>query len=415
MNVEIVASGTELLLGEIVDTNSAYIARSLREIGANVFFKTVVGDNLDRMASVLEIALNRSDQVIITGGLGPTADDITRDAIAKVTQRPLQLDEYQLERIEAMFARWGRDTEVGENNRRQAYLPQGAIGVDNPVGTAPGFIIEEPHGTIIALPGVPREMKHLMQTEVIPYLRTRIAEPAIIVAKNLRTVGIGESSIDSALGELMLRSNPTVGLAAHAGQTDIRITAKAPNETEAQRLIAEVEAEVRQRMDDYVYGEAEETVEEVAIGFLRQRCWRLALLETNTLGDIASRIEAVPGAEDLLTQHIIWKDDNPHELAMLDLPRELADSAYTLDGAKVIAQALRDKTDADIALAILGTTGADEGVYGSQTGQTFLGMALRDGVEQQDFLFGGVEKTARRWIGNRTLDWLRRVARDGHL
>jgi len=207
MNAEIVATGTELLLGELVDTNSAYIARRLREIGVNVYFKTTVGDNLERIARVLDIALSRADVVITTGGLGPTVDDVTREAVARVTGCPLELDERQLKRIEAMFARWGR--QMGTNNRRQAYLPHGCIPIDNPVGTAPGSIVETPRGTIISIPGVPREMEYLMEHAVLPYLRSRLARPEVIIAKVLRTVGIGESAIDERLDDLMHLSNPT--------------------------------------------------------------------------------------------------------------------------------------------------------------------------------------------------------------
>ena len=195
MNAEIITSGTELLLGETVDTNSTYIARALRDVGVNLYFKTSVGDNVDRMAMVLRQALDRSDVVIVTGGLGPTVDDVTREAVAQTTGRALVVYPECMAHIEALFARWGR--QVSENNRRQAYLPAGSIAIENPVGTAPGFILETEDGTIIALPGVPREMERLMQDTVLPYLRAHTdGEPVMIKARVLRTVGQGESWID---------------------------------------------------------------------------------------------------------------------------------------------------------------------------------------------------------------------------
>jgi len=177
----------------------------------NLYYKTSVGDNVERMALVLRQGLERSDVIITTGGLGPTVDDVTREAVALATGRELVLYPECLAAIEAIFARWGR--QVGENNRRQAYLPAGAIPIMNPVGTAPGFIVETEKGTIISLPGVPREMQHLMQTAVIPYLKQRLgAQQAIIKAKNLRTVGLGESWIDERIDAQMRLANPTVGL-----------------------------------------------------------------------------------------------------------------------------------------------------------------------------------------------------------
>ena len=219
MNAEIITSGTELLLGETVDTNSAYIARALRDIGVNLYFKTSVGDNVERMALALRQALARADVVIITGGLGPTVDDVTREAVTQATGRELALYPECMAQIETIFARWGRV--VGENNKRQAYLPAGAIPIQNPVGTAPGFILETAEGTIIALPGVPREMERLMGDAVLPYLSGRLgAGGNIIKARTLRTVALGESWIDERIDAQMRCANPdgrTGGSFRHRG------------------------------------------------------------------------------------------------------------------------------------------------------------------------------------------------------
>ena len=239
MQAEIVTIGTELLLGKIVDTNAAYIARQLATIGLDLYYKTTVGDNEGRITLVLQQSLARSDVVITSGGLGPTVDDVTRQAVARAAGQELVLDEKLLAQIEARFARHGFT--MSENNRRQAYIPQGAIPIENPVGTAPAFIVETEQGLIVSLPGVPRELKHLMETRVIPFLREKLQTGQLIIkSKTLRTCGIGESTVDSRIGDLMRSSNPTVGLAAHPGQTDVRITAKAENEAQADRLIAEM-------------------------------------------------------------------------------------------------------------------------------------------------------------------------------
>ena len=408
MNAEIVATGTELLLGELVDTNSAYIARRLREIGVNVYFKTTVGDNLERIARVLDIALSRADVVITTGGLGPTVDDVTREAVARVTGCPLELDERQLKRIEAMFARWGR--QMGANNRRQAYLPHGCIPIDNPVGTAPGSIVETPRGTIISIPGVPREMEYLMEHGVLPYLRSRLAKPEVIIAKVLRTVGIGESAIDEQLDDLMHLSNPTVGLAAHSGQTDIRITAKADSEAVAQGMIAEIEAQVRARLGEYIYGEGQETVEEVTARLLSRRGWRVAMVEGNTRGAVARRLATTPDGARVVASTMILDEE---AIGSNALGLELAgrqNGRFTADDAKAVALALRQRTGADLAVAILGSLAPEEGVYGSEKGETHAALATIESVEQQVYPFGGTDELTQRWIGNRVIDWLRRKA-----
>ncbi|MBW7884592.1 MAG: competence/damage-inducible protein A, partial [Caldilineaceae bacterium] len=191
---EIVTTGTEILLGDIVDTNAAWIAQQLREAGINLYYKTTVGDNEPRLRGVIEQGMARSDAIIVTGGLGPTVDDITRQAIANATGRPLVLHDAALRTLQERFARFG--IEMTENNRQQAYIPDGAILIENPVGTAPGFIVETGRCAVIAVPGVPREMMHLMTATVLPYLRNRAGGSAIIRRRILRTFGIGESTLD---------------------------------------------------------------------------------------------------------------------------------------------------------------------------------------------------------------------------
>ena len=220
MNAEIVSIGTELLLGEIIDTNSTHIARTLRDIGVNIFYMTSVGDNEQRITDTLKRGLSRSDLIITTGGLGPTVDDVTRQAVAAATNRGLEFHQSLLDQIAERFARFG--SRMSENNRQQAYLPENAILIENPVGTAPCYIVESDKGIIISLPGVPREMKFLLSETVIPYLQNKMGDAKIIKALVLKTAGIGESHLDEKIADLMTSANPTVGLAAHIGQTDIR-------------------------------------------------------------------------------------------------------------------------------------------------------------------------------------------------
>lgn len=288
MNAEIVSIGTEILLGEINDTNSTFIARTLRDIGVNVYYMTSVGDNLERITRVLQLGLERSDLIITTGGLGPTVDDVTRDAAAAATHRGLVFHQHLLDMIAARFRGFG--AQMTENNRQQAMIPEGAIILENPVGTAPCYIIEAENGILISLPGVPSEMKYLLQNRVVPYLQQKMGLPAIIKALVLRTAGIGESAIDHQITDLMKLSNPTVGLAAHTGQTDIRITARADSEAEADAMIADVEKQIRARVGDYIYGVNDEKVENALLAALQQKKMQLALCEIGTQGAVERRL-----------------------------------------------------------------------------------------------------------------------------
>jgi nicotinamide-nucleotide amidase len=411
MNAEIITSGTELLLGETVDTNSTYIARALRDVGVNLYYKTSVGDNVERMALVVRQALERSGIVITTGGLGPTVDDVTRAAVAQATGRPLVLYPECLAQIEAIFARWGR--KVGENNRRQAYLPTGSIPIPNPVGTAPGFILETDQGTVIALPGVPREMERLMQDSVLLYLRKRMgAEHVVIKARSLRTVGLGESWIDERIDSLMRSANPTVGLAAHTGIVDIRITARAPAEAEADQMIAEMEAQVRGRIDNTaIFGTGADKLEEVTARLLAQAGVRLALVESATGGEVAGLLRgASEGAKVVTAAHVV---DGPATLSSL-----LGISAAKLEAfgwvsqmaAAEAAALLINTCEGGWGLAVLGDVGAHGDVYDEDTGQTYVALATPDTTVVRHYPYGGAGFLARRWVSLRAVDLLRRQA-----
>jgi nicotinamide-nucleotide amidase len=410
MDAEIITSGTELLLGETVDTNSTYIARALRGVGVNLYFKTSVGDNVERMALVLRQALARSDLVITTGGLGPTVDDVTREAVALATDRPLMLYPECLEAIEFMFARWGRP--IGENNRRQACLPEGSIPIMNPVGTAPGFILETEQGTVIALPGVPREMERLTEDTVLPYLKDRLgAEAVVIKTRVLRTVGVGESVIDERLDALMRSANPTVGLAAHSGAVDIRIAARAPTEEAADQMIAATEAEVRARIDEAtIFGTGTERLEEVTARLLAQASARLVLLESATAGDVARLLSGT--AEGAASLTAAYRIDTPEELTVLTgvSAAQLTAFGWVSPMAAAAAAAnLIDTYEGGWGLAVLGV-GSPSDVYGDDTGHTCVALATPSTTTVASYPFGGSGTIARRWVTLRVLDLLRRQA-----
>lgn len=309
-SAEIITIGTELLLGETVDTNTRYIARAFRDAGVDLYRTSTIGDNKDRIAEIIREGMQRAEIIITTGGLGPTVDDPTRDALALAVGVETEFRPELWEQIEERFQRYGRTPT--ENNRRQAYVPQNALAIENEVGTAPSFIIETDRHAIIALPGVPREMEHLMQQKILPYLSTRFDLSGVIKARVLHTSGVGESQIDERIGDLEELNNPTVGMAAHAGQVDIRITAKADSEAEAAQLIQDVEQQLRERLGNWIYGADEDTLVNVAINAIRKYGWKMAAVESGLGGRLLRRMAAI---DDIFTGgEVLTKPPTPVEL-----------------------------------------------------------------------------------------------------
>jgi len=285
---EIITIGTELLLGEIQDTNTSYIAKTLNSSGIDIFHASMIGDNEERIAKEIRSALKRADIIITTGGLGPTVDDPTRGAVALAFNRKTEFRPELWEQILARFKAYGRNP--SENNKRQAYIPIGAVAIPNPVGTAPAFYIEENNKIVFSLPGVPSEMKTLLNSDVLPLIKSKYLIDSVIVIRTIHSAGIGESSVDELVSELEKMGNPTVGLAAHPGQVDIRITAKAANNDQAWELIKPVEAQVKQLLGNYVYGEDEMTLERVISDQLKLFKISLKINYESSLTEIANLI-----------------------------------------------------------------------------------------------------------------------------
>ena len=376
-NAEIVAIGSELLLGQIVDTNSVWMAQRLSALGVNLFFKSVVGDNPGRMKEVLGRALERSDVVITSGGLGPTQDDLTREVVAEVTGRKLVFDEILLEQVESHFRRRGRT--MTPNNKRQAYMPEGAIRVKNPNGTAPCFIVEDARSIIFSLPGVPVEMKWLFENEVEPYLRRKFNLAEVIHYRVLKIVGVGESAVDDKIGHLIANSNnPTVGVLALPGQVDVRIAAKAGNKDEAMKLIAPVEAQVRGLLGSAIFAADEETMEHVVGKLVREKGKTIATYEDVTCGQLAERIQT-GSAEHFLAGFIgnggsstrVFLD-HAREPALLD--KTIQDPAALTDE---LAWCARAQAGSDFGLALHSIPDPKSQVQNLARGETYI--SLTDG------------------------------------
>ncbi|MCI0870118.1 MAG: CinA family nicotinamide mononucleotide deamidase-related protein [Chloroflexi bacterium] len=388
-NAEIVSIGSELLLGQTIDTNASWMAQRLTEIGVNLFYKSIVGDNLERMNEVIGMALERSDVVITGGGIGPTQDDLTRQSIADVTGRKLVLDPHLKEQLEHRFQR--RGLIMTPNNERQAYIPEGAIPVENPNGTAPSFIVEDPRGVIFALPGVPFEMKWLFENEVMPYLRRKFSLTEIITYKVLKVAEIGESRVDDLIGHLIANSsNPTVGVLAHPGQVDVRIAAKAANNDEAMTLIAPVEDEVRRLLGRHIFAVDEETMEDAVGRLLAEKNISIASYEDLTGGMVAERLQQA--SPEHFVEAII--SNSPASIRrLLAFSRRPADAEELLNDPEALtmelAWAARAMSGSDFGLALHAVPNPGEQAENLARGQTFIAVTDGSGSRSRVYNYGG--------------------------
>jgi len=363
MKAEIIAVGTELLLGQIVDTNSAYIAQQLTTVGLDLHFKCTVGDNLERIKSTLRTALSRSDFVITTGGIGPTLDDLTREAVGEVLNRPLVFQPRLFEQISDFFRRLGRA--VSDNNRKQAYIPEGAIPIENPVGTAPGFIAEQNGKAIISVPGVPHEMRYFMEHSVLPYLRGKLGIREVIVSRVLKLFGIGESMVDERIKDLIEGgTNPTIGLLAHTqiGEIHIRLTAKTPDAASAASLMTPVESEIRKRLGDFIFGVDEDTFEGVLSALLRQSGLTVAVAETSFGSSIIQTVKSMERSRDFFRLGLTLADPAMAQ-KILNLPEGISAERdlFSPEEARMLAEGVRKFSGADLGLGLTGRVGKEKG------------------------------------------------------
>lgn len=401
--------GTELLLGQTVDTNAAFLASELAAAGVHVFFKSTVGDNRDRMATTIERALERSEIVITSGGLGPTEDDLTREIVADVVGVELTEDEEALRQIEAVFH--GNKWVMTPSNRKQALIPQGAVVVPNALGTAPGFIVEHGDKTVVCLPGVPNELKAMLTENIIPYLSRRYDLDATLFSEDLKFVGIGESNLEERLRDLLQSSNPTVAPYAGLGEVKIRLTARAADAEEAKTLFAPIEQEILRRVGEYMYGRGDDTLPGVAGQALQKAGWTLALAESCTGGLIARRLTDVPGSSAYFPGGIVAYSNEAKE-TLLGVPADTLrkHGAVSEQTAAAMALGARERFGATMGVAVTGIAGPAGGTATKPVGLVFIGISRAE--TQQTFRFEFGENRERvRWQASQTaLDLIRRHA-----
>ena len=417
MIAEIVTVGTEILLGNIVNTNSAYLAVECANLGLTVYYQSVVGDNEERMKAVIRTALDRSDVVILTGGLGPTEDDLTKEVTAEVMGMPLVEDAHSKERIERYMKEYKKNNSqrrITSNNYKQALIPEGALVLDNHNGTAPGLILEKDGKIAILLPGPPVELKPMFTEEVYPYLRKK--QPEIIYSQVVKICGIGESQVAEDIQDMIqAQTNPTIAPYAKIGEVHLRITAKASDEKEGKKLIKPVVRELKRRFGRNIFAtEAEKTLEEAVVDMLRDQQLTLALAESCTGGEIAARIVNVPGASQVFTHGFVTYSNRAKRKCLGVKKATLKlEGAVSAKCAKEMAKGGCNAAEADICLSITGLAGPDGGTKETPVGTVFMGCCYNGKVVTREFHFTGNRTKIRQQATAHALAFLRDCMMEG--
>ncbi|HET7478359.1 MAG TPA: competence/damage-inducible protein A [Rubrobacteraceae bacterium] len=406
-SAEIITIGTEMLLGELVDTNSAWISQRLAELGVGIYRHTTIGDNRDRIVTEMKEAASRSDLVITTGGLGPTSDDLTNECLALAAGR--EMVEYQEARdhVDTMFARFGRTPTP--SNYKQALFPEGTTLIPNPLGTAPGALLEVDGALFATLPGVPGEMKGMFTETLAPLIRAR--SDGSIVSRTLWFTGIGESALAEEVQDFLDATDPTVAPLAGQGKVRLRITTRAATPEAAEEKIAPVEKEILSRLDEYYFGQDEETLESAVGRLLREHGATLAVAESCTGGLIAKRLTDTPGSSAYFEEGLVTYSNEAKE-RHLGVPREMLvqHGAVSEQVAGAMAEGVRKAAGTDYGLSVTGVAGPDGGTEEKFVGLVYVGVsdAQKTEAERLDLSAWARSRDAiRERSANRALDLLR--------
>jgi len=389
-SVELIAVGTEILLGQLLDTNTKFVAERLAENGVDVRTAHVVGDNRDRIAATVKDSLARADGVITTGGLGPTVDDLTKEAVCDALGLDTEMYEPALAQMERAFAALGRP--MRPNNRKQAALPRGSVPLPNPNGTAPGFVAFSGDGKfVVCMPGVPREMKPMLVERVLPFLRERLECGEAIYTRVLHTIALGESEIDHRIADLFRASeNPKIAVLAHDFRADVKLTAKAASAPAAREMIAPLEAEIERRLEGYVYGCDDDTPASAILALLQSREEMLAVAESVTGGRIAAALTSVPGASKSFAGAVVAYGNavkiEQLGVAVATLQRHGAVSEET---ALEMARGARERLNATVALATTGIAGPAGGSAEKPVGLVWFALDDAAGAKSRCAQFSG--------------------------
>jgi nicotinamide-nucleotide amidase len=407
MKAEIIAIGTEILLGDIVNSNAQYLARELADLGIDMYYQQVVGDNEKRIIHAFHEAYTRSDIIITTGGLGPTNDDIAKEVAAKYFNKELLPDEESIKRLKDYFKL--RERKMTENNLKQGLIPQGAIIIYNNNGTAPGVIIEENKKIMIILPGPPKEMKPMFEETVRPYLQKRA--DSVLVSKMIKILGIGESAVEDKVKDLMeAQSNPTIAPYAKEVGVVLRVTAKAETQKEALKLISPIEEEIKKRLGDNVYATEDIAIEDVVAKLLIEKKLTISTAESCTGGMIASTLINYPGiSEVLLEGAVTYSNEAKHN--RLGVKNETLDKygAVSEETAREMAIGIAKTAGTDVSIVTTGIAGPDGGTEEKPVGLVYVGVYVQGEVTVQKCIFNGNRSRVRLQATITGLDMLRRI------
>lgn len=394
MTVELICVGTELLLGNIVNTNAAYLAEKCAGLGLSCYYQTVVGDNEKRLEEALRTAVKRSEVVILSGGLGPTEDDLTKEVASRVMGRELVEDAASRKCIEDFFV--SRNSIPTENNWKQALIPRGGIVLPNPNGTAPGVIIQEENTHIVLLPGPPHELKPMFENHVMPYL-TKL-EPGLICSQTVKVCGIGESKVETLLKDLIDgQDNPTLATYAKTGEVHIRVTAKAGSEKEARRLIKPVVKEIKSRMGSNIYTTEEDvTLERAVVELLVANKLTVTCAESCTGGLLSARLINVPGVSEVYKSGYVTYS-NKAKRKLLGVKKSTLNKygAVSAQTAEEMARGLTFVSKSDVAVSITGVAGPDGGTEEKPVGLVYIACSVKGNVTVKEYHFSGNRQTIR--------------------
>lgn len=388
MTAELICVGTEILLGNIVNTNAAYLARKCAELGLSMYYQSVVGDNPGRLSELLTVAKGRSDVIILSGGLGPTQDDLTKETAACVMGRRLVVDERAKDDIVRYMGGLGR--KITDNNWKQAEVPEGSIVLYNENGTAPGMIVEGEDVTMVLLPGPPNELIPMFEGQVFPYLRDR--QPEVIRSRMLKLCGVGESAAETAVLDLIEgQTNPTLATYAKTGEVHLRITAKAKDSEAADALIAPMEEELCRRFEGHVFTDREEeSLEEAVAGLLKARGMTVTAAESCTGGLLAGRLVNVPGiSEHLKESYVTYSNESKQKLLGVSAETLRLHGAVSEETAREMAEGCRKAAGADVGIGITGIAGPDGGTIEKPVGLVYIGCSCRGKLSVRRFQFHG--------------------------
>lgn len=407
MRAEIIAVGTELLLGQIVNTNAQYLSQKLSERAINVYNQSVVGDNVERLKSAIESAFSRSDMIIFTGGLGPTKDDLTKETIASYFGLKLVRDEKSLINIKERFALMRKGMPFPKSNEKQADMPEGCIILHNDDGTAPGGIIEKDGKIAIFLPGPPYEMKMMYEHYVDPYLAKKC--PQKFYSKIVNIMGMGESYVAELLDDLLSSDDPTVAPYAKEGEMMLRVTTMAKSEEEANKKMESTLKRIKEVVGDCIYGYDDEPLENVVYNILKEKNLTLTTAESCTGGLIGSCITNVPGVSSYYKEGIVTYS-NEAKMKYLDVKEETLKElgAVSYETAKEMAEGALKNTGADISVAVTGIAGPDGGTAEKKVGLVYIAVADKENTVVEKFQFTGTRQKVRRLAAKNAINMVRK-------